>query len=555
MPNDNIINNAESNFQWRSKINAKSLESVSVKDYGALGDYTTDDTSSINAAISAAPNGFVFFPHGVYRYTGTLVLPENIKLVGVGAPKIASFPQTGGDKSKLRPGFKDTISGSSIIFDGTGSTQNYTTNRSDKFSSITPMVLYNHHGALSISGIGFIQDMDVLDAGGTLTTISNDNRAATYTAGIVNTSTLSLESDVTVFGYFNDAGYIAHNQDGGNIDPDYQSKTNCLITGGVAIIGQDTTEGAGSEGLTGSRWTACGIYGADHHTREDGLYTVPALYIDGAVVGSGSNTGIRGHSFANCNFRTYANDSISLDNCNDILFTNSVWEFSTLAGVTNADAAGGFVGTSNTKDIIIVGGAGTGDPKLLTFLQQIGGKYQVIGAGAFGNVIIGDGGESIRIAGDLANSDSYIQFTDDISSTVSGWKIKKDGGTANLEFLHDNSLILSLDSSNGIANGFGFKSFGTKTIATGVINIGTGGYYSVDTEASAGTDDLDTITGGVYDGQVVILRAANSSRDVVIKDATGNIKLDSDFTMASVNDRLQLQFDGTDWNQLSRSNN
>lgn len=32
---------------------------------------------------------------GVYRYTGTLVLPERSSSIGVSAPRIAAFPQTG----------------------------------------------------------------------------------------------------------------------------------------------------------------------------------------------------------------------------------------------------------------------------------------------------------------------------------------------------------------------------------------------------------------------------------------------------------------------------
>jgi hypothetical protein len=529
---------------------------VNVKDFGAVGDYTTDDTTAINLAISTAStqNSTLHFPSGVYRYTGTMVLPENIKITGSGAPKIAAFPQYGGDKSKLKPGIKNTITGSSIIFDGTGALTTYTTNRSDKFSSVTPMVIYNHQDALSLSGIGFIQDMDVLDSLGVLTTSSTDNRATNYTAGIVNNGNLSLETDVTVFGYFSDIAYMVHNQDGGLIDPDYQNKTNCLITGGVAIIGHDDAAGASSEGLTGSRWTGCGLYGSDHHTRADGDYTIPALYIDGKMA-AGDNSGIRGHSFVNCNFRTYANDSISLDNANDIQFVSSVWEFSTLSGVANADAGGGFIGTANTKDIVIVAGAGTGDPKLLTFLTQIGGQYQVIGGGAYGNALFGEGSAGVRVAGSTASGDSYIQFTGDISSTATGWKIQRDGTSDNLDIVYQGATIFSFNENSGIAGGFGFASGGTKTISSGEITIGAGSHYFVDTEGASSSDDLDTISGGSFDGQILVLRAANSSRTTVLKDGTGNLRISGDFSLDNGQDRVMLMFDGIRWVEMSRSNN
>ena len=539
-------------------VEAKLQEFVSVKDFGAVGDYSTDDTAAINAAVAVASSANLplYFSHGVYRYTGTLTLPAGIKIIGVGAPRIASFPQTGGDKSKLRPSYKSTITGSSIIFDGTGTTSTYTTNRSDKFSSITPMVLYDHYDGMSIHGIAFIQDMDVLTAGGSLTTSANDNRATAYTAGVVNTATLSLETDLTVFGYFDDAGYILHNQDGDTLDPDYQTKTNCLITGGVAIIGHDTAAGAASEGLTGSRWTACGIYGADHHTRADGIYTVPCLYIDGKVAGGGSNTGLRGHSFGDCNFRTYANDSISLDNCNDAQFVNSVWEFSVVAGVPNADAGGGFVGTANTKDVTIVGGAGTSDPKLNTFLTQISGNYNVIGAGSFGGALFGQGGAGVRVTGSSSTGDSYIQLTNDISSTTTGWKMQRDAGTDNLDITYGNTQIFSFSENGGIANGFGIASLGTQTIASGAITISNGSFYTVDTEALAATDDLTTITTtSAVAGHLLIIAAASSSRTVVCKDGGGNLRLSGDFSLDNGQDRLMLMYDGTNWCEISRSDN
>ncbi len=46
---------------------------ANVKNYGALGDGTTDDTSAINAAISSGA-GVVYFPDGTYVISAPLVL-------------------------------------------------------------------------------------------------------------------------------------------------------------------------------------------------------------------------------------------------------------------------------------------------------------------------------------------------------------------------------------------------------------------------------------------------------------------------------------------------
>jgi hypothetical protein len=93
----------------------------------------------------------------------------------------------------------------------------------------------------------------------------------------------------------------------------------------------------------------------------------------------------------------------------------------------------------------------------------------------------------------------------------------------------------------------------TLTIATGVVTI-TGSYHTIDTEAAAATDDLDTINGGA-DGKHLVIRAQDSARTVVAKDGTGNLKLAGDHSMDNLEDTLTLISDGTNWYELCRSNN
>lgn len=55
-----------------------------VKDHGAVGDGTADDTDAINAAIRAAPfGGVVYFPPGVYGIRRTMTLDKFVILAGV----------------------------------------------------------------------------------------------------------------------------------------------------------------------------------------------------------------------------------------------------------------------------------------------------------------------------------------------------------------------------------------------------------------------------------------------------------------------------------------
>lgn len=61
-------------------VQAKLRQTVSVKDYGAVGDGTTDDTTAIQntiSAVGAAGGGVVFFPTGTYKISSKLTINNN----------------------------------------------------------------------------------------------------------------------------------------------------------------------------------------------------------------------------------------------------------------------------------------------------------------------------------------------------------------------------------------------------------------------------------------------------------------------------------------------
>lgn len=103
------------------------------------------------------------------------------------------------------------------------------------------------------------------------------------------------------------------------------------------------------------------------------------------------------------------------------------------------------------------------------------------------------------------------------------------------------------------ANSFLVVGGATKTIASGVITA-TSTYTYVDTQGGAGTDDLDTINGGVI-GAIIILQCVSSARNVVIKNSTGNIKVPSDRTLNNANDLWIGMYNGVSWCELSFANN
>lgn len=94
---------------------------------------------------------------------------------------------------------------------------------------------------------------------------------------------------------------------------------------------------------------------------------------------------------------------------------------------------------------------------------------------------------------------------------------------------------------------------GDLTISSGEITV-THSKHLIDTEGAAASDDLDTINGGI-NGQTLILQPVNSSRSVVVKDGTGNLRLNGDFTLDHTQDSMVLIYSNPNWVELARSDN
>lgn len=150
-------------------------------------------------------------------------------------------------------------------------------------------------------------------------------------------------------------------------------------------------------------------------------------------------------------------------------------------------------------------------------------------------------------------SNAQISLTADVSGTLpvanGGTGATTSTGTG--AGVHATAPTLTdavMDGSLNLASG-------SVTIATGAIAAAKP-FHSVDTEAAAASDDLDSITGGVA-GDFLVLRAANAARTVVVRHiggGTGNIRLAgaANFSLQDVEDTLVLIFDGTNWLEVSR---
>lgn len=90
------------------------------------------------------------------------------------------------------------------------------------------------------------------------------------------------------------------------------------------------------------------------------------------------------------------------------------------------------------------------------------------------------------------------------------------------------------------------------TIVSGVATV-TRTRNRIATEASAASDDLDTITGtGAESGARVVLTSFADNRDVVVKHGTGNINTadGKDVTLGVTTDIIELEYNGSNWNEV-----
>ena len=95
----------------------------------------------------------------------------------------------------------------------------------------------------------------------------------------------------------------------------------------------------------------------------------------------------------------------------------------------------------------------------------------------------------------------------------------------------------------------------SSTIASGSVALDGMLFQKVDTEGSASTDDLNTLT-STQANSFLIIGANNNARTVVIKDGGGNMLTAGDFSIDSSHDRILFESNsGSTYVEISRSDN
>lgn len=111
------------------------------------------------------------------------------------------------------------------------------------------------------------------------------------------------------------------------------------------------------------------------------------------------------------------------------------------------------------------------------------------------------------------------------------------------------------DNLNFLKTNIALEAAVELTIDTGAIQK-TRAHHTIDTEADAASDDLETILGGT-EGDVLLVRPANAARAIVLKHGVGNIynPCEFDITLASADSYTMLVYSGSNWCILGAGGN
>jgi hypothetical protein len=180
-------------------VQSKLRDTVSVKDFGAVGDGAADDTAAIQAAIDSLTNGgTVYFPSGTYRVTASITANDAvIHMVGAGVrATILQVNHTSGPAIQIKWYFSGvahmTIQGSAARLAAAAGT-NYgvffptdSTLPQSRFGNYVRDCIINNHSSHGIYCTGqawVVEDCRILDVGGHGVYIDNFDADPNYSAG------------------------------------------------------------------------------------------------------------------------------------------------------------------------------------------------------------------------------------------------------------------------------------------------------------------------------------------------------------------------------------
>lgn len=595
-----------------TSVQNKLRESISVKDFGAVGNGITDDTDAVQAAITAAYGGSLYVPEGVYLVTAVTAI-DSIYIYGEGTLK--QKPDSGTSQMLLLSGSSKNFSFYGLRFDGNQQGQTVKTGRTLSYGGIGTA---NEVSSLVVDNCTFVNgcSADIFvrnDSSRTtreLVQITRCRFLAGYEATGAETATyISISSPVSYLIADNVVDFLgtpaAKGRSGFVIQDGYSQASTDRPRGAIVAnifegVGRGGTDPLGCIDLYtyGETITIAGnsinrCYGRGIAIKADarniaidgntveGLTDLLSVSADGAIVCNTSVTTTAG------GIVNVSGNSIYNSSSDGVVFTGRDSSGTYFASTVNIN--GNTVSTCTKRginvtdidDITITANAITGATLQSVIIDKVRGVANVVG-----NTLTNCGSEALRIAnsggvkgmlnacGNVFAQNSWygIQISGLTSGCISGNLIdcptfgafSIDGVSGNLRITSNyinSPTPLALGGSitgavridgNTLPTAIG-STVRTLTIAAGVIKVFSD-MHLVATEGGAATDDLDTINGGT-DNVLVTLFAADAAKDVVVKHGTGNIRLHGavDFTLNNGWDNITLRYYGGFWIEVSRA--
>jgi len=521
------------------KLTDRFADTVNVKDFGAVGDGVTDDTVAIQAAVDVG--GEIIIPAGTYLISSAItVTVDSTKMKGDAAIITASVSLntfieiTANDvcvsgvncvgneaigtyvESDFNPFISATncsnVSIKNLEVSGKSGGVLLT---SCSYSSVSDILLNGFLNTLAFAGVG---TSSIKLSGGRDINIENCTTRNHGSGVILISDPVNISIKGCYAQYVHDNGvYIS-------------SGTRCSIIG----CHVDTvTDGSGIKArgsyhsVTGNVVTAC----ADAGINLTGNGGTPD-----AQGANGSGTSCTGNTVSDCGlYGIRINKQDNLGARNFIVSNNSIENTPT---DVSGNGIGIFVLTTGTQSSIghIISNNSINHSANVVSISGIylqgTATAEVSDCVVTGNVIRGNGSNLTSGIGGIYVADCVVKnniFKDVVTDVGSG------------------------STWSNFDNTFMGNQFGV-TISAGAITISKGN-HTVDTEANAATDDLDTINGASRDGQLLVLSQLSATRDVTYKNNTGNLLIEGDFTPLQGSGKLFLIWEArfSKWVEISRT--
>jgi hypothetical protein len=497
---------------------------VNVKQFGAVGDGSNDDTSAGNNAATYVGilGGDLHFPPGTYSFTDTLEVPAGVRLVSQNRSATLRADDTVTQLVELS-GSRAAVDG--FVIDGNDNVSNYII----EFATGVER--------------GRVHDCEITDTGA-------DN--LTTSGGVVAVELRdSTENNEITDNYFHDfANGVRVNKDAKRT----KIKGNEFEAWGLRAVWVRGETPAPSFVDVDDNWFGTPLAGDIKAPLAFDKVTSAIQYVrvtNNKLEGPGLP-----HNGSSPSSNTATPDMISLHGVSYFQVLDNMLTGGGEVGITVSQGSLSGIVTDNLANFIDINGISIGSASGDTTRRVLLANNHV------------ENVSEDALTGTADKALSGISMTNTHSSFVDGNYTIDSQGTTTMKHgvvIEDSTnigrgtnWISGVDVSDWLDTGDNIfleadhfernetsPRYSTLTISSGEITV-RGKYHRINTEASASTDNLDTINGGV-DGMEIILRTSASARDVVIKDGTGNIYLGNsggDVTLSDNTMTITLFYDG-----------